>query len=201
MTPHPRHNDAARRTSEAGQSLVEFAVVLPLLLLIVLGVVETGYMLLDQHIVSKLSREGSNLISRDSAIQDAVTAIREMSGAPINFDDGTSKVIFSIIKSGGVPGTANYKKAFLYQRHEYGTFPGQSRLSASGGAFSGSPDYRAVNPDTDSRLQIVNCPPTLLSGPGSMAYVTEIFSRHTLITPLDRLGIRLPTSLYSIAYF
>ena len=42
----------------SGQSLVEFAVVLPLVLLIVLGVVEVGFALLDQQVVTKLTREG-----------------------------------------------------------------------------------------------------------------------------------------------
>jgi hypothetical protein len=34
-----------------------------------------------------------------------------------------------------------------------------------------------------------------------MLYVTEIYTSHPLITPLDRLGITLPSTLYSIAYF
>ncbi len=37
--------------------------------------------------------------------------------------------------------------------------------------------------------------------PGGMLYVTEVYTRHPLITPLDRFGITLPQTLYSIAYF
>ena len=36
---------------------------------------------------------------------------------------------------------------------------------------------------------------------GGMIYVTEIFTRHTMLTPLDRFGITVPDTLYSIAYF
>jgi hypothetical protein len=36
---------------------------------------------------------------------------------------------------------------------------------------------------------------------GGMIYVTEIYSRHRLITPLDRFGVELPEIVYSIAYF
>jgi len=36
---------------------------------------------------------------------------------------------------------------------------------------------------------------------GGLLYVTEIFTTHTLITPFDRFGVNVPTTLYSIAYF
>ena len=64
---------------------------LPLVLVIVLGVVEIGYALLDQHVVTKLTREGSNLISRDTTLQDAATAMRDMSSRPVDFDQRHSK--------------------------------------------------------------------------------------------------------------
>jgi hypothetical protein len=34
-----------------------------------------------------------------------------------------------------------------------------------------------------------------------MIYITEIFARHNRITPLDRFGVLVPQTLYSIAYF
>ena len=34
-----------------------------------------------------------------------------------------------------------------------------------------------------------------------MIYVTEIYTKHVLLTPLDRFGITVPQTLYSIAYF
>ena len=49
-----------------GRGLIEFAMLLPMLIVIVLGVVEIGYALVDQHVVTKITREGSNLISRDA---------------------------------------------------------------------------------------------------------------------------------------
>ena len=65
----PTHPDTSHGSrSERGQSIVEFAIVMPLLLLVSLGVVETSYALLDQHVVTKLAREGSNLISRDTSM-------------------------------------------------------------------------------------------------------------------------------------
>jgi len=191
-----------RAQSVCGQSLVEFALVLPLVLLVALGVIETSWALLDEHIVTTLSREGSNLISRDTTIQDATTAIRQMATAPVNLDNGSSTVIFSVIKNGARPGTANYQKAFLYQRYVYGTYPGTSQFTTAGtGSFGGAPNYLANNPDTDASLQITNAPSNLVPTPGSLIYVTEIFSHHMLLTPFDRFGIAMPTTLSSIAFF
>ena len=200
----PRFHVPLRRRSRtaSGQSLIEFALVLPLVLLVALGVIETSWALLDDHVVTKLSREGSNLISRDTTIQDATTAIRQMASRPVNFDDGSSTVIFSVIKRGAITGTANYNKAFLYQRYTYGTFPGASQFATVGSAsFGGAPDYMAINPDTNAALQITSAPATLVPNPGQLIYITEVFSRHTLLTPLDRFGIAMPTTLNSIAYF
>jgi len=200
----PRFHVLLRRRarSTSGQSLIEFALILPLVLLVALGVIETSWALLDDHVVTKLSREGSNLISRDTSLQDATTAMRQMATAPVNFDNGSSTVIFSVIKNGARPGTANYQKAFLYQRYAYGSYPGSSQFTTAGtGSFGGAPDYMAVNPDTDPSLQVTNAPPNLVPTPGALIYVTEIFSRHTLLTPLDRFGIAMPTTLTSIAYF
>jgi hypothetical protein len=191
-----------RARSASGQSLIEFALVLPLVLVVALGVIETSWALLDEHVVTKLSREGSNLISRDTTIQDATTAMRQMATLPVNFDSGSSTVIFSVIKRGAITGTANYDKPFLYQRFSYGTYPGTSQFTTSGiGSFGGAPDYMANNPDTDSSLQITNAPATLVPTPGQLIYVTEIFSQHQLLTPLDRFGIAMPTTLSSIAFF
>jgi hypothetical protein len=191
----------SRARAESGQGLIEFALVLPLVLLVAFGVIETSFAVLDDHVVTRLSREGSNLISRDSTLQDAATAMRKMASQPVNFDNGSAKLIFSVIKRGARTGTANYDKPFLYQRYEYGSFGGASQFSGGGGAFGGAPDYRAVNPDTDASLQITNVPPNLLPSPGSLIFVTEVFSQHQLITPLDRFGITFPTTLKSIAYF
>ena len=192
----------AFRSSCRGQSIVEFALVLPFLVVVVLGVTELGYALLDSHIVTKMSREGSNLISRDASLQDAVTAMRNMSSRPVNFNDGSSKIVFSVIKNVATDSVANHDKAILYQRYTFGTFPGTSAIQTAGtGTFGGAPGYIAANSDTDTRLQVTTLPGGMTVTLGGMIYVTEIFTRHTLITPLNRFGVTVPDTLYSIAYF
>jgi hypothetical protein len=197
---HPGRSLASNR----GQSLLEFALIMPLILLVALGVVEVGYALLDQHVVTKLSREGSNLISRDVKINDVVTALRNMSARPVDFST-RSRMILSVLRRGGTPGTPNHDLVILYQRHEFGSLTGtgiQSVLQTRGaGAYRGSPDYEAVNADTDTRIQLSSLPASLTLDSGNTIYVTEIFTRHDLITPLSGFGVTVPSTLYSIAYF
>lgn len=187
--------------SEAGQSLIEFAMVLPLLLVMGLGVIEGSYALLDQHVVTKLTREGSNLISRDTTLEDASAALTSMATRPVNFNDN-ARLIFSVIKKGARVGTNNYDKEFLYQRYEYGSLSAQSVLTTVGSAtFGGAPNYVAANADNNTNLQIANLPANLVLVRGGLLYVTEVYTRHTLVTPLEHFGITLPDTLYSVAYF
>jgi Flp pilus assembly protein TadG len=189
-------------TSSSGQSLVEFAIILPFVLVIALGVVEMGWALLDSLVVTSLSREGSNLISRDTSLQDAGTALTSMTSPPVDFANGSS-VIFSVVRMGATTGSANFNALILYQRRQFGTFSGAatSQVNSAGGSFGGAPNYSAVNPDNDTSLQVTGLPANLIVVPGGTIYITEIFTSHNWITPLSNFGIMAPQQLYSIAYF
>ena len=190
-----------RLSRSAGQSLIEFSLVLPLMITLVLGIIEVGYLLLDQHVVTKLTREGSNLISRDVTLLDATNAMKSMRTRPVDFDNG-SRLILSVIKKVATAGTPNFDKVIVYQRYEYGTLSAASALKTKGpAAFGGAPDYVAPNSDSNTNLQITNAPASLVVVSGGMAYITEVYTTHKLVTPLDRFGISLPDKLYSIAYF
>jgi Flp pilus assembly protein TadG len=188
-----------RNQSERGQSLIEFSLVLPLLLVTVLGVVEVSYALLDQHIVTKLTREGSNLISRSTALGDAVTALRTMSTRPVDLDDG-SRLILSVVRNVPTIGAANYNKAILAQRYAYGNLSKSSTILTAGTpSFGPGPEYSAPNQDSNTGLQVTNMPITLSLG--ATLYITELYTTHPTITPLAGFGIQVPETLYSIAYF
>jgi Flp pilus assembly protein TadG len=183
-----------------GQTLIEFTVALPLLLLIFLGVVDMGYLLLDQHVVTKLSREGSNMISRDTTLQDAAAALNGMSSRPVDFSTN-SRMILSVIRNVSTGGAANFNKAVLYARYEYGGLSATSRILTAGTpSFGPAPDYQTSNSDNNTSLQVTNLPPGLIVT-GGLLYVTEIYTTHILLTPLDKFGVTLPQTLYSIAYF
>jgi hypothetical protein len=186
---------------DRGQSLVEFTLILPLLIVMAFGVTEVGYALLDQHVVTKITREGSNLISRDVTLQDAATAMDGMVTRPVDFDNG-SRLIFSVLKRVNTTGAANDGHVILYQRHAVGTLSAASALTTAGTpVFGGAPDYIAPNADNNTNLRITNLPANIVLVDGGLLYVTEVFSTHERLTPLDRFGITLPDRLYSVAYF
>ena len=193
-----------RLANHRGQSLVEFALIMPFVLLVALGVIEVSFALLDQHVVTKLTREGSNLISRDVTITDASNALRNMSTRPVDFATANrSRLIFTVLRRGTTVGTPNYNNVIAYQRYEFGGLTGvQSVLrSAGSGAYNAGPDYEAVNADTDTRIQVPTLPANLTIALNGSLYVTEIYTRHDLITPLSGFGVTVPSTLYSIAYF
>jgi len=188
--------------STSGQSLLEFAMILPLVLGLSLGVVEVGYALLDQHVVTKLAREGSNLISRNTTMAATGAVMLSMSTRPVDFSPGGgSKLILSVLKMGAA-GTPNACCPILYQRYEVGNLAKASTLTsaASPTAFSG-PDYTAPNADNNTSLRVTGGIPLNLITVGNFVYITEIWTRHPLITPFDRFGVIVPQFLYSIAYF
>jgi Flp pilus assembly protein TadG len=181
--------------------MVEMAIVLPILMMVSLGVVDVSYAILHQHVISRISREGANLISRDVSLLDASNALKSMSTKPVDFSAG-SQLVLSVLKKGSTVGTANYDKVVLYQRYSVGTLGVASTLTTAGpGSFGGSPDFKSKNSDTDVNLRITNLPATVDITRGGLMYVAEVFTAHTPLTPLDKFGVTVPPTLRSIAYF
>jgi Flp pilus assembly protein TadG len=187
-----------RLRSSRGQSIVEFAICLPILIVLTFGVVETSQALMSQHVITKTAREGSNMISRETRLTDAGAALQNISSAPGTFNS-TTKVIFSVLLRSATG--SNNGSLVLYQRHQVGnlSLPG-SRLNGSG-SFNSANDYTAANPNNDAGLRVTNAPTGIASVPGGMIYVTEVYTTYSAVTPLSNFGIAIPSVLYSIAYF
>lgn len=194
------HASGSQNRRQRGQTLVEFSMVVPLLLMLVLGIIELGYALYEKHLIIKLAREGSNLISRQSTIQEAEVALQAARTPPITFDaDG--RLILSVIRLGTAG--ANLNQPIIVQRRVVGTLSVGSILgNPVSGAYNGAPNYSAQDPDNDSRIRITGgLPNGLTLSAGQSVYVTEVYTHHDLITPFERFGPRLPTNLYASAYF
>ena len=63
-----------RLRSESGAELIEFSLTLPLLLLIVLGIIEFGFVFREYEIVTNAAREGARIAILPSYTDDDVTA-------------------------------------------------------------------------------------------------------------------------------
>jgi hypothetical protein len=185
----------------SGQTLIEAALVVPLLALLAMGVVELGFAMRNQHTVNVLCREGSNLISRSTTLADAATVLTSEQTGTVDFS-ANSQIIFSVVERGATVGSANYNTLILYERYSTGASSYASKLTTKGsGSFGGAPDYVALNPDTDTSLQVTNMPAGVAAEIGGLSYITEIFSANTLMTALANWGVTVPTQIYSISYF
>ena len=181
--------------------MVEMAFVLPVVLVVSLGMVEVSYALLHQHVISRVTREGANLISRDVTLLDASNALKTMSTTPVDFANG-SQLVLTVLKKGATVGTANYDKIVLYQRYAIGTLGAPSTLTTAGPAPVGpGPDFLTSNSDTDVNLRISNLPANVNMTRGGLLYVAEVFTQHAALTPLNKFGVTIPPTLRSIAYF
>jgi Flp pilus assembly protein TadG len=62
----------AKDKKSRGQSLVEFALILPILLLLVLGAMDIGRIITTKIAVTNAAREGANFLSRNVLLDDVV---------------------------------------------------------------------------------------------------------------------------------
>jgi len=69
-------NNHTKNTRMRGQAMIEFAMVLPLLVVVLLGIFDFARAIRAHNTISNVSREGANLVSRSSlAQQDIMNAI------------------------------------------------------------------------------------------------------------------------------
>lgn len=85
--PNGRHGGGRTRRNrdERGAVAVEFALIMPTLLLLVFGVIEFGFMLNRDMIVGNASRDGARLASLNgtySEVRDSITSELSASGIP-----------------------------------------------------------------------------------------------------------------------
>ena len=71
---------------EEGQAIVEFAIILPILIMILCGIIDFGWFFTNQNIIDNCSRVGARYMSVDpEATEEVVTKINDM--APSNIKD------------------------------------------------------------------------------------------------------------------
>jgi len=163
-----RHRSSDRR----GQALTEFAVVLPIVLLMLLGVVEFGHAFGTVHAMAGLSREGANLAARGTSL-DTVAAIVLNNGSDIGLTSNGGAVVSQIQVQAGVPTITSQSVVGPYA----------SLLGGVGeAAGQGIGEVGFIN--------------------GSTHYAVELFSAYDPITPLANLiEDAVPDPLYERTIF
>ena len=75
-----------RRHVSAGLSTIEFALVLPILLVLVLGAIDFGRAILFNNILINMSREGANLASRTTQDRPGIILVLNATSSPLNMN-------------------------------------------------------------------------------------------------------------------
>ncbi len=167
-----------RSGSDRGQALLEFTICTFVLLVMVFGLVDFSRLIHDKQVMSGLTRQGSNLASRGTSLQDTVTALVTQ-GASLNMGtDG--RVILTSVADGS-----------------NGTPEITGQVESTGGIAVTSAIGTGVG-------QPANVPATAnaVLQKGQTIYVTEVFYSFHTITPIGNLlKLALPFTLYEAAYF
>ena len=153
-----RSSGIRRLRGEKGQALVEAAIVLPLLLLILLGLIESGNGLAIKHKMAVLSREGANIASRGSSLQETLDVVMN-GGDEIQLSGNGGAIISRIVVTAGTPVVMN--------QLAYSGFEGRSRL--------GLPDSTAVALETVPLTE------------GQILYAVEILFEYKPLTPVGSI--------------
>jgi hypothetical protein len=164
---------ARRLGCERGQAAVELAMVLPLLLVILLGVIEFGRAFELEHAIGGLSREGANLAARGSTLLEAVTVTLN-SGADIGLNTNGGVVASHVLSSGG--------KIIIEDQQASSGYGAKSRIGVKGAEVSGI-DASGLTP-------------------GESMYVVEVFYDYSTVTPFkDLTKAVFPAELYERTVF
>ncbi|MBT8462147.1 MAG: pilus assembly protein [Gemmatimonadetes bacterium] len=157
----------------SGQAVAEFAMVLPLMLFLFLGMVELGNALAVSQSLTRLSREAANIASRGTRL-DTVLTVVAANGRDLKFIERGGSVVSRIgVRADGLE--------ILEQVSSPG-FEGRSLLGAVG-----------TDPVSFASYGMEA---------GNTHYVVEIFYRYSPITPFARLfESALPDPIYERAVF
>lgn len=160
------------RQREDGQSLLEFALVVPMMAMILFGIIELGTAFGISHGLSTISREGANIAARGTDLDTVVAVV--MASSDVGLAARGGSIATQVTVESGVP--------MVMAQSASSGYAGQSQLGTIG------------NPAT--QLSGVGL------SEGSTHYVVEVFFDYQSITPLSNfMAGAVPSTMYERAVF
>lgn len=166
-----------RRQHHSGLAVVEFALMLPVLLMMLFACIDIGRVILVRQVMLNLSREAANLACRGTAFADVMTAV-QTSAAPLNLGTDGYVILSEVYRSSATVVT-------IKSRLSYGGHAGTSHIGAGVGSAASLPATTPVVPPV-----------------GMSLFVAEVFYRSNPITPLGHfVSLATTNSYYDVAFF
>lgn len=204
---------ALNRHRARGVAAVEFALILPLLVLMVLCVIDLARGLQAQMIISNLSREGANLASRGSLqLADSSQAIIESlvnSAPPL---DMNNRGMVYITRVAGYKGSGTTVRNIVLEQYRW-----DDQTNKLGYANSGykptSAVYTCTNWGTDGACDSIGSGTSAPTAPlmtgaladGDVIYAVEVFYNFNMIFSSRKVGTlstqAIGPNLYSMTVF
>jgi Flp pilus assembly protein TadG len=162
--------------NKSGQAAVEFAFIVPALIILLLAVIDFGRVLTNMEVMVGLTRQGSNLASRGTPLSASAAAV-VAGDAPLDLNKNGEVIITSV---------ANVKNV--------NTITGQ----VSQGGISRTSQ---VGSGVGNKATVPAASATILQN-GQTIYVTEVFYTFQPITPIGQfMNVVMPSTIYEVAYF
>lgn len=196
---HPSLSFTSQRWGTRGQTLAEVAITLPLLILMLVGTLQVGWVLYQDHVVKKVAREAANMISRQVTFDSVETVIQNSQLYPGGSFGSNAKLILSVVRLG--TGGSNLNLPIISQRHSIGSLGGTSSIGNPGGSsYTGGPNYVATSPDADTGIR-ASLPTGLTLVSGQIVFVAELYMRRSDMADMSYWNIQFPDTYYSRVFF
>ena len=167
--------------NNSGQALIEFMFVAAMLLLLVFGLIDFCRAIFTRQVITNLTREGANLVSRNTTITNAAAAVIA-SASPLDINAHGRVIISVVTNNGGVAIVAD-------------------QLS-QGGISTNTVTSKVAPGGIGSIAKMPSTTPLQLPQSNQTVYVTEVYYDFHAITPVGQfLGFTLPPQLYDVAFF
>jgi Flp pilus assembly protein TadG len=102
-----RRGPFAGRNGGRGTALIEFALILPILIILLLVTVDFGRLIQARLIISNVSREGGSIAARQTTLDSSLTTVLKESGKPLNLIGADGRIYITRIDAGTSAGSAN----------------------------------------------------------------------------------------------
>jgi hypothetical protein len=181
-----------RRHASAGVSTIELAIILPILLMLLLGVMDFGRAILFNNVLVNMSREGANLASRTTQGPPSIILVLNFTAAPLDMK-GHGMVYISRVE--GTNGGNNTVVASV--KTQFRPKAGDGDMSLGSRLWT-CPSWQSsgqCNVPTDSQSRVVALPVPLALG----EEVDVVESMYEYL-PFTNYVVSTPIVLYSSTF-